>query len=91
MRGMRLRWGNLGGAVDAAGETSGSLVEAVLLFAYLIVWSLVMVAYIGVIGLASVVTLLLVLVCLPCFLWSKVLPKDKSERSGHGPKARLLG
>jgi hypothetical protein len=82
MRGMHLRWGNLGSAVDAVGETSGSLVEAILLSAYLIVWSLTMAGYISMFVLTSVVTSLLVLVWLPCFLWSKVLPKDKSKRSG---------
>jgi hypothetical protein len=89
MRGMRLRWGNLATAVDAAGETSGSVVEAILLFAYLIAWSLVMAAYIAVFVLASAVTSLLVLVWLPCFLWSKVLPKVQPQRSGHGPKPGL--
>jgi hypothetical protein len=91
MRGMRLRWGNLGTAVDAAGETSGSVVEGIVLFAYLIVWSLVMAAYIAVFVLAGVVTSLMVLVWLPCFLWSKVLPKGRSLRAGHGPKARPIG
>jgi hypothetical protein len=90
MRGMRLRWGNLGTAVDAAGGTSGSVVEAILLFAYLIVWSLVMAAYIAMFVLAGVVTSLLVLVWLPCFLWSKVHSKGESPRAGHDPKARLL-
>jgi hypothetical protein len=90
MRGMRLRWGNLGTAVDAAGETSGSVVEAILLFAYLFVWSLVMAAYIAMFVVTGVVTSLLVLAWLPCFLWSRILPKDKSRRSGHGPKARSL-
>jgi len=46
-----------------------------------------MAALIGVLFLIGVVTLFLVLVSLPCFLWSKVSPEDKSQRSGHGPKA----
>jgi hypothetical protein len=91
MRGTHLRWGSVGSAIDATGETAGSLVDAILFLDYLFVWSLTMAAYIGVYILAAVATLLLVLVCLPCFLWRKVLPKDKSQRSGHGPKARLLG
>jgi hypothetical protein len=76
MRGIHLRWGNIGSAVDATGETAGSLVEAILLFDYLIVWSLVMAAYIATFTMTGVVTSLLVLVSLPCFLWSKVLPTD---------------
>ena len=90
MRAMRLTWGNLGSAVDTAEKTSGSLVNATLFFAYLFVWSLVMAAYIAMFVVTGVVTSLLVLAWLPCFLWSRILPKDKSRRSGHGPKARLL-
>jgi hypothetical protein len=89
MRGLRLRWGNLGTAVDTAGETAGSLVDAILFFGYLFVWSLAMAAYIGAFVVAGVLALFLVLVCLPCFLWSKVSPKDKAQRSGQCPKLRL--
>jgi hypothetical protein len=91
MRGMRLRWGNLGTAVDAAGETSGSVVEAILLFAYLVVWSLAMTAYIAMFVLTGMVTSVLVLAWLPCFLWNKVLPKGKSPGAGRGPKPRRIG
>jgi len=90
MRGMRLRWGNLGTAADVAGETSGSVVEAILLLAYVIVWSLVMAAYIAMFVLTGVATTLLVLVWFPCFLWSKVSPQGKSQMSGRGSKARIL-
>ena len=90
MRGTHLRWGSVGNAIDATGETAGSLVGGILFFDYLFVWSLTAAAFIGVFILAAVVTLLVVLVCMPCFLWSKVLPKDKSQRPEHGPKARLL-
>ena len=79
----------MGSAVDATGETAGSLVEAILFFDYLLVWSLTAAAFSGVFILAAVLSLLVVLVCMPCFLWSKVLPKDKSQRSGRDPKARL--
>jgi len=91
MRGLRLRWGNLGTAVDAAGDTSGSVVEAILLFAYLIVWSLVMAAYIIVFVLTGVFTSLLVLVWVPCFLRSRAWSKVKPQRPRHGPKARPIG
>ena len=90
MRGTHLRWGSIGTAVDATGETAGSLVEAILFFDYLFVWWLTAAAFIGVFILAAVVALLVVLVCLPCFLWSKVIPKDKSQKPGHVPKARSL-
>jgi len=89
MRGTHLRWGGVGNAVDATGETAGSLVDAILFFDYLFVWSLTAAAFIGVFILAAVVTLLVVLVCMPCFLWSKVLPKGKPLRAGPCPKARL--
>ena len=89
MRGVHLRWGNVGGAVDATAETAGSLVDAILFFDYLFVWSLTAVAFLGVFILAALVTLVVVLVCMPCFLWSNVLSKDKSQRSGRNPKARL--
>ncbi len=56
MRGMRLRWGSVGSAVDATGETAGSLVDAILFFGYLFVWSLAMAAYIAMFILAGVVT-----------------------------------
>ncbi len=62
------------------------MVDAILFFAYLFVWSLTAAAFIGVFILAGVVALLLVLVWLPCFLWSKVSPKDKPQRSGQCPK-----
>ncbi len=91
MRGVHLRWGNLGSAVNAPGETAGSLVDAILFFAYLFVWSLVAAAYIGAFILTGVVTLLLVLVWLPCFLWSKAWSKVKPQKPGHIPKARLIG
>lgn len=91
IRGMDLRWGSHKNIADPIRESPGSLVEAIVLFAYLIIWSLTMAAFIGIFILTGVVTMLLVLVCLPCFLWSKAVPKDKSQRSGHGPKARLLG
>jgi hypothetical protein len=90
IKGMRLKWGNLDNGLDAVEETSGSFVEAISLFAYLIVWSLTMAAFIGVLILTGVVTLPLVLVWVPCFLWSKAWSKVKPQRSGHGPKARLL-
>ena len=89
MRGVHLTWGSVGSVVDARTEIAGSLVNAILFFDYLIVWSLVMAAYIGVFILAALVTLVVVLVCMPCFLWSNVLSKDKSQRSGRNPKARL--
>jgi len=89
MRGTHLRWGSVGSAVDATGETAGSLVDAILFFDYLFVWSLTAAAFIGVFVMAAVVTLLVVLVCMPCFLWSKVLTKDKSQKSGQCPKPRL--
>ena len=87
MRGMRLRWGSVGSAFDATGETAGSLVDAILFFGYLLVWSLAMAAYIGALVVAGVLALLLVLVCLPCFFWRQAFPKDNSQRSGHVPKA----
>jgi len=90
MRGTHLRWGSVGSAIDATGETAGSLVDAILFFDYLFVWSLTAAAFIGVFVLAAVVTLLVVLACLPCFLWSNVLSKDKSQRSGRNPKASPL-
>jgi hypothetical protein len=89
MRGMRLRWGSVGSAVDATGETAGSLVDAILFFGYLFVWSLAMAAYIGALVVAGVLALLLVLVCLPCFFWRQAFPKDKPQRSGQCPKLRL--
>jgi hypothetical protein len=88
MRGTHLRWGSAGSAVDATGETAGSLVEAILFFDYLFVWSLAMAVYVGALVVAGALALLLLLVCLPCFLWRKVFPKDKSQRPGHHPKAR---
>ncbi len=91
MRGMRLRWGSVGSAVDATGETAGSLVDAILFFGYLFVWSLAMAAYIAMFILADVVTLLLVLACLPFSLGSKAWSKVKPQRSGHGPRARPVG
>ena len=89
MRGTHLRWGSVGSAIDATGETAGSFVDSILFFDYLFVWLLIAAALIGVFILAAVATLLVVLVCMPCFLWSKVSPKDKSHTSGHDPKARL--
>jgi len=74
----------------AAGETSSSVVEAILLFAYLIVWSLVIAAYIAMFVLTGVVTSLLVLACLPFSLGSKAWSKVKPQRSGHGPKAKPI-
>ena len=53
------------------------MVDAILFFDYLFVWSLTAAAFIGVFILAAVVTLLVVLVCMPCFLWSKVQPKAR--------------
>jgi len=91
MTGKQLRWGSHRNVVDPVRETPGSLVEAVLLHAYLIAWSLTMAVYIGAVVLTGVVTLLLLLVWLPCFLWSRVPFKGKSQRLGRGPKARLLG
>ena len=87
---MDLKWGSHKNITDPMRETPGSLVEAILFFDYLVAWSLIMVAYIGLSVLAGAVALLLVLVWLPCFLWSKVLPKDRSQRSAHGPRARPL-
>ena len=76
--------------IHGASHLPESLVEAMSFSAYPIVWSLNMAALIGVLFLIGVVTLFLVLVSLPCFLWSKVSPEDKSQRSGHGPKARPI-
>jgi hypothetical protein len=86
---VRLSWGIQDKAYDAIMGTPGSLREAVLFFGYLFVWSLAMAAYIGALVVAGVLALLLVLVCLPCFLWSKVSPKDKPQRSGQCPKLGL--
>ena len=80
MRGTHLRWGSVGSAIDATGETAGSSVDAILFFGYLFVWSLTAAAFIGVFILAAVVTLLVVLVCMPCFFWAQAFPKDKSRR-----------
>ena len=90
MRGMRLRWGSVGSAVDATGETAGSLVDAILFFGYLFVWSLVMAAYIGAFVVAGVLALLLLLVCLPCFFWGEAFPQDRSQRARQCPKLRRL-
>jgi hypothetical protein len=89
-RGTHLHWGIQEHTYDTIRGTPGSLREAILFFGYLFVWSLVMGAYIAVFILAGVVTLPLVLVCLPCFLWSKAWSKIKPQRSGHVPKARLI-
>ena len=51
IKGMRLKWGNLDNGLDAVEETSGSFVEAISLFAYLIVWSLTMAAVLTAVGL----------------------------------------
>jgi|GEM_PF-2295216 len=91
IKGMHTMWGSHANVLDPIKDTPGSLAEAILFFDYLIVWSLVMAAYIAMFVLAGVATSLLVLVWVPCFLWSKVLPKGKSLRAGHGPKARLVG
>jgi len=91
MRGTHLRWGSVGSAIDATGETAGSVVAAILILDFLVVWSLTAAAFIGVFILAAVVSLLVVLVCMPRFLWSKVLLKGKSLRTGLGPKARPVG
>jgi len=88
MRQLRLTWGIQDKAYDAVRSTPGSLGEAVLLSVYLIVWSLAMGAYLTVFVLTGVVTLLLVVISVPCFLMSKVSPKPRSQRSGYGPKAR---
>ena len=88
-RGTHLHWGIQDHAFDTIGGTPGSVGEAMLFSAYLTVWSLVMGAYIAVFILAGVVTLPLVLVSLPFFLWTKVSQKGKPRRSGHGLKARL--
>jgi Na+/serine symporter len=90
IRGMNLRWGSLKTVTDPIAETPGSLVEAIVLFAYLLMWSLTMAALIGVFLLTGVISLPLVLVWLPCFLWSKVSPRSKFRRSGHGPKGRPI-
>lgn len=87
MRGMQQRWGSYGNVIDPIKETPGSLIEAVLLFVYLIVWSLVAAAYIAVFILTGVVSLLLLLVWLPCLLWSKVAPKARPRGAGPGPRA----
>lgn len=87
---MHLRWGNQRNATGPIRDTLGVFHEGISLVACLIMWSVTMAAFIGVIVLTGVVTLVLVLICLPCLLWSKLLPKVKSQRSGHGPKARLL-
>jgi hypothetical protein len=89
-RGTHLYWGFQDHAFDTIRGTPGTLREAILFFGYLLVWSLVMGAYFAVFILAGVVTLPLVLIWPPCFLWSKVFPKDKSLRSGHGAMARVL-
>lgn len=90
MRGMHVHWGFQEHTFDSMRGTPGSLREAILLFGYLFVWSVAMAAYIGIFFLIGVATLLLVLVWLPCSLWSRVSPKGKSQRSGHVPKARLI-
>jgi hypothetical protein len=85
-----VHWGLQEHAHDTIGATPGSVGAAILFFDYLIVWSLVVVAYIGVFVLAGVLALLLALVCLPCFFWGEAFPKDNSQRSGHNPKATLI-
>jgi amino acid permease len=90
MKDMRLTWGVQDKTFDAIRATPGSLGEATSLCAYLIVWSLAMAAYIGAFAVTGVVTSLLVLVWLPCFLQSKVSWKDKLWTLRHGLKARLL-
>ena len=89
---MDLKWNNAQATViHGASHLPESLVEAMSLFAYPIMWWLNLAALVQAFFLAGVVTLPLVLVWLPCFLWSKVSPKDKPQRSGHGPtKAKLL-
>ncbi len=89
-RGTHLHWGIQDHAFDTIRGTPGSLGEAILLFAYLVVWSLIMGAYITVFVLTGVATLLLVLVSLPCFLWSKAWSKVEPQRSGQVPKARPI-
>jgi hypothetical protein len=88
MKRMRLSWGAQDKPLAIRG-TPGSLVEAASLFAYAIVWSLAMVAYIGVFLLTGMFILLLVLIWFPCFLWSKVSPKGKPQ--GRGTKSRSIG
>ena len=88
---MDLKWNNAQATViHGASHLPESLIEAMSLFAYPIMWWLNLAALVQAFFLAGVVTLPLVLVWLPCFLWSKVSPKGKPQRSGHDPtKARL--
>lgn len=86
---MKQRWGSYGKVVDPMRDTPGSLLAATLLFAYLITWSLAMAAFIAAYAFTVLAAALMVLISLPCFLWSKVSPKDWSHRPGRGPRARL--
>ncbi|MDM8000478.1 MAG: hypothetical protein QUS33_10890 [Dehalococcoidia bacterium] len=85
---MRTTWGSSTNALDPLKDTPGSFVEGVILFAYLIGWSLTMVAYLTIFFLTTVVTLLLIIVGLPFVFWRKVSPKDKSQMSAPAPTAR---
>ena len=87
---MRHSWSVQDETSDATRETLGSLGETMNLCACLILWSLAMAAYIILFIVAGVVSSLLVLVCLPCFLWSVVSSKDNLWKLRHGLKARLL-
>lgn len=75
----RLDWGTQDKAFDAIRGTTGWLVEAMFLSAGLILWCVLM-------ALAGVFTLLVVLVWLHGFLWSKISPKDKSRRRRNSLK-----
>ena len=87
---MDQKWNNAQATViHGASHLPESLVEAMSFSAYPIVWWLNLAAFVGIFFLAIVVTLPLVLVSLPFFLWSKVSQKGKPQRSGHGLKARL--
>ena len=88
MKNLRLSWGIQDKTYDAMRGTSGSLGEAALLFAYLTVWSLIMAAFLGAFVLTIMVSLLLVGISLPCFLWSNILSRQRSKRSGYSPNAR---
>lgn len=75
---MRLTWGNQKRAIEPIRERLGLFREITSLFAGLVMWLLTMAVFSGALVLTGAVTLLLVLVWLPCFLRSKVLPKDKA-------------
>jgi len=74
---MDLEWKNAQATViHGASHLPESLIEAMSVLAYPIVWSLTIAASIGILVLAAVVSLLLALVCLPCFVGGKAWSQD---------------